>query len=96
MLIQHREEGKKGIYFIEDDGNVLAEIVYANVNDDQLLIIEHTEVDDELKGKNIGYELVNTVVEHARMHGQKVAPICSFAKAIFDKKPELQDVLFQQ
>jgi predicted GNAT family acetyltransferase len=57
------------------------------------MIIEHTEVDDVLRGKNIGFELVHKAVEHARMHGQKVAPVCPFAKAIFDKKPELRDVL---
>ena len=95
MLIQHREEGKKGIYYIEDEGNVLAEIVYANANDGRLLIIEHTEVSDELKGQNIGYALVHKVVEQARMQGQKVAPVCSFAKAIFDKKADFKDVLSQ-
>lgn len=93
MLIQHKQEGNKGIYFIEDDGNILAEIIYANADNDKLMIIEHTEVDDELRGKNVGYELVHKIVEHARMHGQKVAPICPFAKAIFDKKPDFQDVL---
>ena len=54
MLIQHKQEGKRGIYFIEDDGNVMAEIIYANADDNKLMIIEHTEVDDDLRGKNIG------------------------------------------
>ncbi len=93
MLIQHKEEGHRGIYFIEEDGDILAEIVYANANDNQLLIIEHTEVDDALRGKNIGFELVHKMVEHARMNGQKIAPVCPFAKAVFDKKPDFQDVL---
>jgi predicted GNAT family acetyltransferase len=93
MLIQHRQEGNRGIYYIEDEGNVLAEIIYSNANNDKLLIIEHTEVDDELRGKNVGFELVHRLVEHARMHGQKIAPICPFAKAIIDKKPDFQDIL---
>jgi predicted GNAT family acetyltransferase len=95
MLIQHKEDGQRGIYYIEDEGSVLAEIVYTNAQDNQLLIIEHTEVDDALRGQNIGYALVNKVVEHARSYGQKVAPVCTFAKAVFDRKPELQDVLAQ-
>jgi predicted GNAT family acetyltransferase len=93
MLIQHRQDGNRGIYYIEEDSNVLAEIVYANADDNKLMIIEHTEVDEVLRGKNIGYELVHKAVEHARIQGQKVAPICPFAKAIIDKKPEFQDVL---
>ena len=93
MLIQHKQEGNKGMYFIADDGNILAQITYSNVDDDKLMIIEHTEVSDELRGKNVGYELVHKIVEHARLYGQKVAPICPFAKAIIDKKPDFQDVL---
>jgi uncharacterized protein len=93
MLIQHKQEGNRGIYYIEEDGNVLAEIIYSNADDDKLMIIEHTEVNDELRGKNVGYELVHKLVEQARMHGQKIAPVCTFAKAIIDKKPEFKDIL---
>ncbi|RYZ46555.1 MAG: GNAT family N-acetyltransferase, partial [Chitinophagaceae bacterium] len=32
-------------------------------------------------------------VEYARMHGMKVSPVCPFAKAVFDKKPDFGDVL---
>ena len=92
MLIQHKEQGKRGIYFIEEDDEVVAEIIYSNYGDDTI-IIEHTEVDDSLRGKSIGYELVHKIVEHARMHGLKVSPVCPFAKAVFDKKPDFSDVL---
>jgi uncharacterized protein len=92
MLIQHKETGNRGIFFIEDEGEILAEIVYAN-GGANMIIIEHTEVDDRLRGQNIGYELVHKVVEHARMQGLKVSPVCPFAKAVFDKKPDFRDVL---
>ena len=39
MLIQHKQDGHKGIYYIEEDGNVLAEIIYSSANNDQLMII---------------------------------------------------------
>lgn len=92
MQVQHKERGHHGVFFIEEDGELLAEIVYANGGDDTI-IIEHTEVDDRLKGQNIGYELVHKTVEHARMHGLKISPVCPFAKAVFDKKPDFGDVL---
>lgn len=92
MTIQHKEGENRGVFFISDDEDILAQIVYA-VSSDNTLIIEHTEVDDELRGENIGYELVHKTVDYARMHGMKVSPVCPFAKAVFDKKPEFCDVL---
>jgi hypothetical protein len=58
------------------------------------MIIEHTEVSDELKGKNVGYQLVHTAVEYARTHNIKIVPMCTFANAVFKKKPEYADVLY--
>ena len=92
MVIQHKGNDNKGIFFIEDEGEIIAEIVYAHGGDD-LIIIEHTEVDKDLRGQNLGYELVNKTVEHARMHGLKVTPVCPFARAVFDKKADYRDVL---
>lgn len=92
MLIQHRQTENRGMFFIEEDGNILAEMTYHNPSPDRM-IIEHTEVDEELKGQNVGYSLVHQAVEYARTHNQKVVPVCSFAKAVFDKKPDFRDVL---
>lgn len=92
MLIQHKEGKNRGMFFIEDDGEILAEIVYAS-GGDNTIIIEHTEVDDRLRGQNIGFELVHKTVEHARMYGLKISPVCPFAKAVFDKRADFKDVL---
>jgi hypothetical protein len=92
MLIQHKEGKSRGMFFIEDEGDVIAEIVYAS-GGDNTIIIEHTEVDESLRGQNIGYELVHRTVEFARSKGLKVSPVCPFAKAVFDKKPDFADVL---
>lgn len=92
MLIQHKESGKRGMFYIEDDDEIIAEIVYAD-GGNNTIIIEHTEVDERLKGQNIGYALVHKVVEHTRLHGLKVTPVCTFAKAVFDKRADFKDVL---
>lgn len=58
------------------------------------MIIDHTEVSDELRGKNVGYQLVHTAVEYARANHIKIIPLCPFAKSVFDKKAaEYGDVL---
>jgi uncharacterized protein len=92
MKIQHKEGENRGVFFIAEEEDILAQLAYAK-SSNNTMIIEHTEVDDELRGQNIGYELVHKSVEYARMHGMKVSPVCPFAKAVFDKKPEFGDVL---
>jgi len=93
MLIQNKKVGHKGMFFVEQEGNILAEMVYSMPADNKM-IIEHTEVSDELKGQHIGQQLVHTAVEYARTHAIKIVPLCPFANAMFKRKPEYGDVLY--
>jgi|GEM_PF-321868 len=93
MQIQHKQTDNKGVFFIQSDGeDILAELTYMKQGEDTM-ILEHTEVSEELKGQNIGYQLVSAAVEHARSHRMKVIPMCPFAGAIISKKPEFKDLL---
>ncbi len=93
MLIQQKQEGHKGSFYVEEDGQVLAEMTWS-MTGTGLMIIDHTEVSDELKGKNVGYQLVNRAVEYARANDMKILPLCPFANAVFKKKAaEFGDVL---
>ncbi len=93
MLIQHKHADTRGVFFIPgEEDDLLAELIYMKQEPD-IMIIEHTEVAEELKGQNVGYQLVHTAIEYARAHQLKVIPMCPFAKAIINKKPEFRDVL---
>ena len=92
MLIQHKQVGNKGIFFVSGDDNILAELVYTMASPLKM-IIEHTEVDPSLEGKGIGKQLVETAVEYARTHKMKIIPLCTFTKAVMDRRPDLRDVL---
>lgn len=92
MLIQHKQVGGKGIFYVEQDGKILAELVYTKPSTDKM-IIEHTEVNDSLGGKGVGKQLVHSAVEYSRTHEIKVIPLCPFAKVVFDKTAEYRDVL---
>lgn len=59
------------------------------------LIIDHTEVDSSLKGKGVGYRLVEASVQYARDNQIKIIPLCPFAHAVFKKNAEYHDVLFK-
>lgn len=92
MNIQQKDDGKTGMFFIEQDDKRVAELIYSWQDEDRI-IIEHTGVEDVLKGKGAGKELVAETVEFARKKSIKIVPICSFAKRIFDTTEGYKDVL---
>ena len=92
MVVEHKRTGNKGMFYVEYENEIAAEMVYSMRSDTEM-IIEHTEVSDALRGKNIGYELVHAGVEYARHHGLKIIPVCPFARSVFNKKPDFSDVL---
>ena len=55
MLIQHKLVGGKGMFYVEVDGAIVAEMVYTKPSEDKM-IIEHTEVDPSLEGKGIAWK----------------------------------------
>jgi uncharacterized protein len=92
MLIQHKHEGSRGMFYVDDEGEIQAEMTY-HMDSPEHMVIEHTEVDEELRGQNVGYQLVNAAVEYARHHHVKITVLCPFAKKVFEKKPDWADVL---
>ncbi len=92
MNITQIEHGSKGAFVIKENNERLAEMTYSKAGD-KLIIIDHTEVSDALRGKGAGKKMVVAAVEFARKQGIKILPLCPFAKAIFDKTPEFEDVL---
>lgn len=92
MLIQHKQGKVKSMFYVEENRNILAEMVYSMPTPDKM-IIEHTEVDDSLGGKGVGKQLVYAAVEYARANNIKIIPHCTFAKSVLDKVKEWQDVL---
>lgn len=69
-----------------------AEMTYTWAGHDRI-IIDHTEVNDALRGKNAGKQMVMKAVEFARHKGIKIIPLCPFAHSVFMKVPEIRDVL---
>ena len=90
--IKHQYNDKKGAFVYEDDGKKLAEMVYTMAAADKM-IIEHTEVDESLKGQGVGKKLQSGLVDYVRANNIKVIPLCPFANATFQKMKEWQDVL---
>lgn len=82
---------EKGRFYIDNDGKTVAEITYTTPNN-EMFIIDHTFVDESLRGQNVGEQLVASVVALARQQERKIIPLCPFAKREFEKKTSYADV----
>jgi len=92
MEILQKDDGNKGAFYVEQENQVLAEMTYVWAGTDRI-IIDHTDVNTTLKGKGIGMQMVRKAVDFARDKGIKIVPLCPFARSVFDKIKEFNDVL---
>ena len=89
--IAHEHSGHRGAFVWMRDGKRLAEMTYTVAG--TRVIIDHTDVDEALRGTGAGAKLVKAAVEWARAEQQRLLPLCPFARSVFDKTPEYSDVL---
>jgi uncharacterized protein len=90
LPVSHRVDGSRGAFEVVVDGLVRASMTYTMAG--TLAIIDHTEVDDSLRGQGAGRQLVEAAVAWARADGHRILPLCPFAKSVFDKTPAFDDV----
>jgi uncharacterized protein len=92
MEVLQNDNGQKGMFYIEIDNKLAAEMTYVWAGKDRI-IIDHTDVSEALKGKGAGKQMVSKAVDFAREKGIHIIPLCPFAKSVFDKVVEFRDVL---
>ena len=91
-IVQDNNE-KKGFFKALDNGVEAGLMTYSWAGTDKF-IIDHTEVNPAFNGKGVGKQLVMAAVEFARKNNLKIMPLCPFAKSVFDRVKDIQDVLF--
>ncbi|WP_231634432.1 GNAT family N-acetyltransferase [Salinicoccus sp. YB14-2] len=86
---------KKGenMFFVgEDELNPEAYVSY-KVDDDGDLIIDSTEVANQLSGQGVGSTLVNMVIEYAKDEDKKIVPECPFARAVMEREEDTKKMI---
>ena len=89
--IRHERSGHRGAFVWQVGDARLAEMTYTVAG--SRVIIDHTHVDDSLRGKGVSGKLVAAAVQWARAENARLLPLCPYARSVFDKTPEYSDVL---
>ena len=75
--------------FVMDNGEEIGEVTFPER--DGVYVINHTYVDDRLRGQGIASELVRRAVEEIERRGGRVEATCSYAGAVASKEPRVRD-----
>jgi len=88
--ITREETESKGRYVLRENG-AEAELTYS-IASPTLIIADHTEVPDAMRGTGAGRRLAIRLIEDARAGGYKIVPLCPFVNAERRKHPDWADV----
>lgn len=90
--IEQKESDGKGMFFIEQEGKIVGHLRYS-LKDNNILTLDHTEVEPEMSGKGLAGDLVKHSVAFARKKNLMVDPLCAYAAKQFERNEEYQDLL---
>jgi predicted GNAT family acetyltransferase len=90
-VVEHDEGGRRGTFFIMQDGERIAEMTYSRTGA-RLAVIDHTEVNASLRGKGVARLLLDAAVNWARENDIKLGATCSYAVVQFARDKSIQDV----
>ena len=90
-------KASKNEFYIEESGEVIAKIHFIpsgkDVNGRDLIIVDHTIVNEGNNGRGLGKKLVNRLAEYASDENKYIVPVCPYAKSVLESKKEYQAVL---
>ncbi len=82
------------IYCEDKDGKLLAEITFPESADD-IVNINHTFVNESLRGQGVAGQLMQGVVDYIIDNNKRAYPTCSYAVKWFEKNKEYQYLVVQ-
>ncbi len=88
-------EGTQGIFTAYTDNHIPAGTMQFNLQDNNIMAITHTIVKPQHEGQGVGKALLNAGIQYAQANHYRILPICTFAQAYIQRKPELHALLAQ-
>lgn len=94
IKITREDTDSKARYVAKVEGvEGYGELTLSKVND-ALVIVDHTETPDSMRGMGVAKALAQRLITDARASGQKVIPLCPFLKSYAQRhQNEVADVI---
>ena len=86
------QKDRDRIYLEDHSGKLLAEVTFPEVIPG-VVQIDHTYVDESLRGQGVAGQLMEQAVRQIREHGWRAVPVCSYAVSWFQKHPDWRELL---
>lgn len=80
------------IFANDEAGKLIAEVTFPNISA-TTVDINHTFVDDSLRGQGVAGKLMLAAVGTIRAQGKRAVATCPYAVAWFQKNPEFSGIL---
>lgn len=90
MDVKHHS-GKRGEFYLEDDGRKIAELTYNLMSENQM-IIDSTYVSPSHREHGLGHKLINAAATYAREKSIKIETTCSFVRRVFRESNQYDDL----
>jgi len=83
MLITHHPEEK---HFLAMEGSIEMGFLSYEWESETCFAITHTVVDEAYRGQGVARALVDAAIAFAKKNGYTIHPVCSYAKAVIERK----------
>lgn len=89
MELKHEES--KNRFYLRDNEKEIGEITYANIKEG-LIDINHTLIDVNYRGQDLGLKLIEAVADYARENKLKAKASCPYVAKVFGETTEYDDI----
>ena len=87
------EDGNR--FYIGDYNHMIGEITYFENKEGQL-VVDHTYVNPEYRGQNLGMILLNAMVNHAEKVNKMIIPLCPYVEKVFSRSKDYDHIWFKK
>lgn len=92
MKIENITDKDNACFIAIEDGQQMGRTEYY-LSPEGSVVITHVGIGPEFRGSGNGDRFVAGIVDYCRENSLKVVPMCSFSRSVFERHPELRDVL---
>ena len=89
------KQDQNRIYMENEQGVTIAEVTFPDIKD-HVVDINHTFVDESLRGQGIAGKLMVEAAQKLRKENKKAIPTCPYAVNWFKKNTDYNDVLAEK